>query len=74
MGWELFGRCAIRKGKWKITKIERPFGNGSFQMFNMEDDPTESNDLAKQYPDKYLEMLGHWKAYVKDNGVIMAEH
>jgi arylsulfatase len=71
MGWELFGRCAIRKGKWKITKIEPPFGKGIFELFNMEEDPTESHDLAKQYPDKYLEMLGHWKAYVKDNGVIL---
>ena len=71
MGWELFGRCAVRKGKWKITKIEPPFGKGVFELFDMEKDPTESDDLARQYPDKYLEMLGHWKAYVKDNGVIL---
>jgi len=71
MGWELFGRGAIRKGKWKITKIEPPFGKGVFELFNLEKDPTESHDLAKQYPDKYLEMLGHWKVYVKDNGVIL---
>lgn len=71
MGWELFGRCAVRKGKWKITKIEPPFGKGDFELFDMEEDPTESHDLFKQYPDKYLEMLGHWKDYVKDNGVIL---
>ena len=72
MGWELFGRCAIRKGKWKITKIEPPFGKGVFELFNMEEDPTESQDLSKQYPDKYNELLNDWKAYVKDNGVILA--
>ncbi|MEO7394376.1 MAG: arylsulfatase [Chitinophagaceae bacterium] len=71
MGWELFGRCAIRKGKWKITKIEPPFGKGIFELFDIEKDPTESHDLSKQYPDKYLEMLKDWKAYVKDNGVIL---
>ncbi|HEV8081875.1 MAG TPA: arylsulfatase [Chitinophagaceae bacterium] len=74
MGWELFGRCAIRQGKWKITKIEPPFGNGEFEMFDMEKDPTESHDLSKQYPDKYKQMLDHWNDYVKENGVIMAEH
>ncbi len=74
MGWELFGRCAVRKGKWKITKIEPPFGKGVFQLFDMEKDPTESHDLSDQYPDKYREMLEHWRAYVKDNGVIVAEH
>ena len=71
MGWELFGRCAVRKGKWKITKIEPPFGKGVFQLFNMEEDPTESHDLSNQYPGKYKEMLGEWKAYVKNNGVIL---
>jgi arylsulfatase len=71
MGWELFGRCALRKGGWKITKIERPFGKGVFELFDMEKDPTESHDLSKQFPDKYREMLGHWKEYVKDNGVIV---
>ncbi|MEJ7737230.1 MAG: arylsulfatase [Chitinophagaceae bacterium] len=71
MGWELFGRCAVRKGKWKITKIEPPFGKGVFELFNLEEDPTESHNLSGQYTGKYMEMLGHWKSYVKDNGVIL---
>jgi len=71
MGWELFGRCALRKGKWKITKIEAPFGKGVFELFNMNEDPTESHDLSKQYPAKYNELLNEWKTYVKDNGVIV---
>lgn len=71
MGWELFGRGAIRKGKWKITKIEPPFGKGVFELFNIEEDPTESHDLSDQFPDKYQEMLSHWKTYVKENGVIL---
>ena len=72
MGWELFGRCAIREGKWKITKIEAPFGKGVFELFNMDEDPTESYNLSKQYPDKYNEMIIEWKTYMKDNGVILA--
>ena len=73
MGWELFGRCAIRQGKWKIVKIEPPFGTGSFELFNIEEDPTESNNLSDQYPDQYQKMLNYWKAYVKDNGVIFVD-
>ncbi len=73
MGWELFGRCALRKGKWKIRKIEFPFGTGSFELFNLEEDPTESKDVSKQHPDTYQEMLDHWQRYVKDNGVILLE-
>jgi hypothetical protein len=36
-------------------------------------DPAESHDLAKQYPDIYQKMLKHWKAYVRNNGVILPE-
>lgn len=74
MGWELFGRCAIRKGKWKITKIEPPFGKGVFQLFDIEKDPTESNDLSLQYMNKYKELVNDWELYVKENGVILAKH
>ncbi len=70
MGWELFGRCALRQGKWKITKIERPFGTGDFQLFDLQTDPTESHDLSQQYPDLYRQMLAKWKDYVRNNGVI----
>jgi len=72
MGWELFDRCAVRKGDWKILKIESPFGKGRFELYNIANDPTESNDVAEKYPDKYQEMLAHWTSYVKDNGVIFS--
>ncbi|MBK5279783.1 MAG: arylsulfatase [Bacteroidia bacterium] len=73
MGWELFGRCALRKGKWKITKIDSPFGNNDFQLFNIEEDPTESNDMSAKFPDTYQELILHWKEYVKENGVILSD-
>ncbi|GEO10097.1 arylsulfatase [Segetibacter aerophilus] len=73
MGWELFGRCAIRKGKWKIRKMEPPFGKAVFELFDIDKDPTESYDLSSQYPAKYKEMLIAWKTYVKENGVILKD-
>jgi arylsulfatase len=71
MGWELFGRCALRQENWKITKVEAPFGKGRFELFNLEEDPTELNDLALEYPDKYQELLSEWELYVQDVGVIL---
>ncbi len=73
MGWELFGRYAIRKGKWKIRKIEPPFGKSNFELFNMEEDPSESKDLSRTFPEKYQEMISHWNEYVKQNGVILSD-
>ncbi len=71
MGWELFGRCAIRQGKWKITQIEPPFGSNVFELFNLEEDPTESHDVASLHPDQYRKMLDYWQKYVEENGVIL---
>ena len=73
MGWELFGRYAIRKGKWKITRIEKPFGKDVFELFNLEADPSESHDLSQQFPEKYRELLAEWNKYVKENGVILPD-
>ena len=73
MGWELFGRYAVRKGNWKITRIETPFGNGGFQLFNLEEDPGESKDLSDEYPEKFQELINHWNQYVSEKGVILSQ-
>ena len=73
VGWELFGRCALRKGQWKLMKIERPFGKDRFELFNLEQDPGETVDLSADYPEKYRELMAEWERYVEENGVILQE-
>ena len=73
VGWELFGRCAVRRGKWKITRVEAPFGTGKFQLYNLEQDPGETTNLALEFPAIYSEMIVLWKKYKKENGVILEE-
>ncbi len=73
LGWELFGRSAIRKGDWKIRLLEQPYGNGNWQLFNLKADPTETHNLATQEPKKLAELLADWNAYVRDNGVIPSD-
>lgn len=72
MGWELFGRTAFRKGKWKITWTEEPFGIGAFELFDIEADPGESEDLRATFPEVYQQMLKGFDEYRKDNGVVIA--
>jgi arylsulfatase len=73
VGWELFGRCALRKGHWKLSKIELPFGKSRFELFNLSEDPGETVDLSGEYPEKYRELLEEWERYVEENGVILQE-
>ena len=70
VGWELGGRKALRKGDWKITYVNQPYGNSQWQLYDLKRDPTESRDLATGEPAKLQEMLVAWEQYVKQNNVL----
>jgi len=71
-GWELFKRRAVQKNGWKILWIEREFGKGNWELFNLKEDPTEQNDLATTHPEKLKEMIQEWEQYQKENNVIIS--
>ncbi|OCT44713.1 Arylsulfatase [Cladophialophora carrionii] len=72
VGWELFDRQALRKGKWKAVMIPKPFGPGEWQLYDLEHDPGETADLRAAHPGKLQELLKHWDQYCKDVGVVGA--
>jgi arylsulfatase A-like enzyme len=59
-GWELFGRCAVRQGKWKATFIAKPWGRGCWELFNLNAHPGENHDLSKQEPEIFKKMVEHY--------------
>lgn len=69
-GWELFGRLAVRKGKWKATFIPQPYGPEKWQLFDLEADGGEINDLANIRRDKLKELLEAWADYTRECGVV----
>ena len=72
VGWELFGNRAVRKGDWKILNTLRAAGgSGDWQLYDLENDPGETRDLAKQNPRKLDELIALWDRYATQNGVIL---
>ena len=80
MGWELFGKRAIRQGNWKIIYLPPPKVHeyvvpvaeaGRWQLYNLQDDPQEVTDLAEQYPEKLTEMIDLWEEYAARGGLIL---
>jgi arylsulfatase A-like enzyme len=73
LGWELFGNRAIRQGDWKISSLYEPFGTGidSWELFNLADDPGETDDLSGKFPDKKIALMAFWDEYEQTNGVII---
>ena len=72
MGWELFGRKAIRKGDWKIIDNNKPYGKSRWELYNLKSDPFEREDLSEFDPAKLSEMIEVWDQYAERNGVIQS--
>lgn len=58
--WEFYeqgGKQAIRQGDWKGIRLNLKNAKvPSMELYNLKDDPSESNDLAKLHPDKIHEL------------------
>lgn len=72
-GWELFGRRAYRRGRWKIVWQPPPLGSGEWALHDLEADPGELRDLAGERPEVLDDLLAGWARYVEENGVIVVE-
>ena len=70
VGYELFGMKAYFDGQWKLLMLPEPFGNGNWELFNLEKDPAELNDLSQQFPEKRAELITKWEIYKEENGVL----
>jgi arylsulfatase len=73
LGWELYGSRALIKGEWKALRIYPPAGSGDWELFNIKTDPTETADLAADFPDVMVELIADWDAYAEANGVAVFE-
>ena len=61
--WELYGRRGVRKGDWKAEFLEPPHGNNEWELYNLQKDPSELNNLALEQPGKLKELIADWDAY-----------
>ncbi|HET9486371.1 MAG TPA: arylsulfatase [Chryseosolibacter sp.] len=54
---ELGGRMALRKGPWKLVRYDvAKDPPGEPELYNLKDDPSEKNNVAKKYPRKVDEL------------------
>jgi arylsulfatase len=71
--WELSGRCAVRRGDWKLVRDGKPPDKGNWSLYNLNDDPWEQNDISEVRPDIFEELILHWEAYRESNGVYVVD-
>ncbi|WP_339743711.1 arylsulfatase [uncultured Maricaulis sp.] len=70
VGFEVSGNSALFRGDFKLVRNMPPWGDGSWQLFDLAIDPGETFDLAAQEPDLTAAMLDDYAAYAAANGVL----
>lgn len=65
--WEHEGNRAIRSGKWKLVykagKEKEDIPLSSWELYNMENDRTETKNLAGEYSEKVTELAQQWENF-----------
>lgn len=65
--WEHEGNRAIRAGKWKLVAKG---SKGKWELYDMEADRTEMNDLSSTYPEITTKIATQYTTWAKDRGVV----
>lgn len=65
--WEFYergGKQAVRKGKWKAVRlnVRKDYDGAPVELYNLEEDRSEVNNVADKYPEIAAEMLELIKA------------
>lgn len=67
------GRAYIRQGNWKLMNLEPPFSESEFNLFNLEADPGESENLRETMPEKFSEMVNLWRQERRALGIVLPQ-
>lgn len=65
--WEHEGNRAIRIGDWKLVAKGR---SGPWELYDMQGDRTETQDLAKRHPGRVKQMAAQWERWAKRTNVL----
>lgn len=63
----------IRQGSYKAVSVAPPYGNEQWHLYDLAEDPGETNDLAVLEPEKLASLQAAWQAYADDVGVVAGE-
>jgi arylsulfatase len=74
--WEHEGNCAVRAGNWKLvarsklTKDHKVNPEVSWELYDLNTDRSELNDLSGQHPRKVSELAATWMDWAKRINII----
>jgi arylsulfatase A-like enzyme len=73
LGYELFGKRSLRQGRWSAVEMYEPQGTGEWQLYDLDKDLAEQQDLATAQPDKLAELISLWQDYAAENNIVIPD-
>ena len=71
IGVEMFNNTAVYKGPWvAINDKSHPTGKG-WELYNIVNDPGQTNNLADEHPDLVQQMMADYQKYSEEVGVVI---
>lgn len=69
LAFEHHGNLALRDGRWKIVSTYSKDKPVDWELYDMEADRTELNDLSEEHPGKLTELVEEWQVWADRVGV-----
>lgn len=73
IGGEILNGKWMRKGNYKAVSVAPPYGTGSWFLYDVVNDPGETQDLSRIQPELLQDLQQAWERYAEDVGVVLAE-
>lgn len=73
LGGEMGEGKWMRQGSYKAVLVPPPYGDSEWRLFDVKNDPGESNDLAGEMPEMLKTLIAAWNIYATEVGVVPAK-
>jgi arylsulfatase len=73
IGGEMFGGRWISDGTYKAVLVAPPYGNGTWELYNLAEDPGEVRNIAQENPELLKRLVTAWDQYAANVGVVFPE-
>ena len=69
-GMELLGSQAFVAGRWKAVRLRAPWGDGRWELYDLQADPAETRNVAVSHPRVVASLSRDYDAYAARVGVV----
>jgi arylsulfatase A-like enzyme len=64
---------AFYRDEWKLVRVVPERGTGEWELYNVQDDPSETTNVAENHPELFTELIAAWTRHGEEAGAVIDE-